>query len=905
MSLVNLDIDQWIILIFLAITLIVGIVSGLKIKTVKDYTIGEKGSFPTSILAMTLIATMIGGNGTIGSVAEFYKHGYIFATIEIGCIIGLLLVAKFVASKFDHRFNGMFSSADIIGKFYGERAEKFTGIIASIFGVCVLGAQITALASVYSGFMGADYAASVVIVGGVLIFYSTFGGIRSVAITDAIQFLLLAVGIPIIANLCFQEVGNFNIMVASLPEGHTDIIEKEDFAEHTAVALLHMLPFLALHPSLIQRYLMAENATQISKITYLYVFLGASISLMAAYIAFSALALFPNIEPNSVLPKAINTLLPIGLKGIAMTGMIAVIMSTADSYLNTTGILLTLNTFFARNISDRKKLALMKVNTLIIGGLAIVIALQQIPIFHVIVTANVLLTTTTIPLFMKIVGLDVKAGQFWGNVFTGAISFIVVKFGYGLDMKICLFISAISAMIAFILTHLIQNGLHFKYDNTKTKGREDKVWSFFSFNNCVPTLAKLAKYSSEKVRDVGAPYHLFGIFCCVNYVVPYFMWSFDKFPNQEIITLIRFIAGGLCVFLIMADQWHRKIEKYLPLYWHFTVMFCLPFVTTVMFFATQAQYGWLLNMALATFFLSVIVDWRTFLTLNMIGIISGTIFHEVFIGKIVLNLDTRTIYLMIYTFIFSTFIGVLFARRREVLGHEKVQIMQMFAGIVAHELRTPLANCKMAVDTLKSIFSPSSLSKDKKGDYVLRLTKQDYEMINLMQKQIAISVASGNKAIDMTLMASKTAVVAEDKKCHSMKKTVAQALDGMVLSDEDRGEIITNLEDDFQYYGSKDYMIHVIWNLVTNAFKYGVVGKQEAKISISIIGDELWVRDTGNGINKKEISKIFDRFYTKSSTGTGIGLAFCKMVVEDCEGTITCHSTVGEYTTFIIKIPQR
>ena len=344
-SLFTLSIDQWIVVTFLVATLIVGIVSGLKIKTVRDYTVGEKGSFPTSVIAITLIATMIGGNATIGFVSEFFKHGYIQFLVMIGYTIGLLLLAKFVASKFDQRFDGMLSSADIMRKFYGIRAEQFTGLIGALFGVFVLGAQMTALAVICRDFLHIEYTTSVIVTGGILLVYASFGGIRSVAITDIIQFLILAVGIPLIANLCFQEVGDVNSLISSLPEAHTQIIHHEHFTEYIVYFLFGILPFRILWPPLIQRYLMAENAKQISKVTYIYAFLTASILLMAAYIAFSALQLFPTITPNAIISHTIEELLPIGLRGIAMAGMIAVIMSTADSFLNTSGILLTLNTF--------------------------------------------------------------------------------------------------------------------------------------------------------------------------------------------------------------------------------------------------------------------------------------------------------------------------------------------------------------------------------------------------------------------------------------------------------------------------------------------------------------------------------------------------------------------------------
>ena len=51
------------------------------------------------------------------------------------------------------------------------------------------------------------------------------------------------------------------------------------------------------------------------------------------------------------------------------------------------------------------------------------------------------------------------------------------------------------------------------------------------------------------------------------------------------------------------------------------------------------------------------------------------------------------------------------------------------------------------------------------------------------------------------------------------------------------------------------------------------------------------------------VSHIFDWFYAHTRHGTGIGLAFCKTVIESFGGTIVCDSIEGEYTTFILKLP--
>jgi signal transduction histidine kinase len=71
--------------------------------------------------------------------------------------------------------------------------------------------------------------------------------------------------------------------------------------------------------------------------------------------------------------------------------------------------------------------------------------------------------------------------------------------------------------------------------------------------------------------------------------------------------------------------------------------------------------------------------------------------------------------------------------------------------------------------------------------------------------------------------------------------------------------------------------------------------------------ENLALRDTGKGIQEKYMNRIFDPFYTSRPTGqgTGLGLAFCKEVLNSFAGNITCKSIYGEYTEFTLELCAR
>ncbi|HBC71240.1 MAG TPA: ATP-binding protein [Coxiellaceae bacterium] len=98
----------------------------------------------------------------------------------------------------------------------------------------------------------------------------------------------------------------------------------------------------------------------------------------------------------------------------------------------------------------------------------------------------------------------------------------------------------------------------------------------------------------------------------------------------------------------------------------------------------------------------------------------------------------------------------------------------------------------------------------------------------------------------------------------------------------------------------------MLFNLLKNALYY-IARARKGQIYIHLENREnenrLYFKDTGKGIAKEMLSHIFNRFYSKTDGGVGIGLSFCKMAMEWMGGSITCQSVEGEYTEFVLHFP--
>ncbi len=79
---------------------------------------------------------------------------------------------------------------------------------------------------------------------------------------------------------------------------------------------------------------------------------------------------------------------------------------------------------------------------------------------------------------------------------------------------------------------------------------------------------------------------LFGVFIRMLYTLPYFLWPHTPLFCKTTMLMLRLIGATLCALLIAKDEWPQSFLPYLPSFWHLTLLYCLPFTSTVMLLLT-------------------------------------------------------------------------------------------------------------------------------------------------------------------------------------------------------------------------------------------------------------------------------------------------------------------------------
>ena len=244
----NLSIDHIIVYGFLMIVLLVGLFAGRKIKDMRDYSLANN-NYGTGVILLTLLATGIGGGSSSGLIASVYKDGIIAIGMFLAISISILLTAIFLIPKMKSFTIDELSMADIIGKAYGQNARFITGVLGFIYSTALVGIQVLALGTISEYLLGMNKLYGILISGGILVIYTAFGGIRSVAITDILEFFLLIIIIPIVAILAVKKAGGMKFLVNNIPQRKMDIIHHKRFIYYALLFIMHLVPSYCLDPT--------------------------------------------------------------------------------------------------------------------------------------------------------------------------------------------------------------------------------------------------------------------------------------------------------------------------------------------------------------------------------------------------------------------------------------------------------------------------------------------------------------------------------------------------------------------------------------------------------------------------------------------------------------------------------
>jgi len=417
-------------------------------------------------------------------------------------------------------------------------------------------------------------------------------------------------------------------------------------------------------------------------------------------------------------------------------------------------------------------------------------------------------------------------------------------------------------------------------------------------------------YADNRTSETFRQLQLFGIIFFFNYPVYYFIWVYAAKQTYENLGL-RLSASFLCLPLIFQKYWPQSIKRYLSIYWYFTVMYCLPFFFLFMTLKNNGSVSWLLNFMLILFLLFLLLDLISMFVLMLIGCVFALVIYNITTSAaFTFAPGTLNLWAALATLFAGFVIVAIFARNREMIEEARLQTMKSMGASIAHELRTPLRTISSSIGGIKKhlpLFMQAYQAAQKENVKVPYIAPSYYDSLLTVCDDIEAEIQASFNVINVLLIkANQADILSVPHEIISIAACIKSALQRYPFDIDEKQLVHVDDTVDFQFKGNELLMVHVLFNLLKNAFYYiKAAGKGEIWMQLTR-GEKtniLSFKDTGPGIPAKYVSRIFDRFFTRTRHGTGLGLTFCTLVMESFGGDISVRSTEGEFTEFTLRFP--
>lgn len=874
MNFYNLHIiDVAIILGYLAICLVIGFFTSKKIHTIKDYAIGS-GRVTTAVLVGTFMATEIGAGTTVGTISKVQSAGLVFIVALVFWPL-LWIASSYIFSKNIAYFKekGCISLPDIMEQTYGKVGRWITNVVSFVFSIGIVALQIIAINYLLQYFLGMSSLYCSILAFIVVVTYSVMGGIRAVAITDLLQAIILFIAIPLACFIALDSLGmSFDELINKLPSTHKEFELSTANIVFILGTIIHGL-FLGTEVPFIQRYLMANNESQLRYVMRECFYMSIPFTFVII-VTGTLLTIVPGADANKNISfyYLIDNYLPIGIKGLVITGMLAVIMSTADSWLNSASVMFAHDILgkVVPNMSKRKMLFLARATTIVIGFLSAALALQQ---YKGLMDFMWLIDNLWAPVMISplIYAMFFKLSNKYAIIASSCMAALGVAIGWAFTGEL----AKVSTSMGIVLSALGLFGAHYWHKGISFKAPK--------FHLPVIGLRSILNFSENQVKTHGHNYLLAGALGVMYFISSIFLYN--PHNTSGLLLAIRAISGLLSLGLLF----HERIaltplhQKYLALYYHIVLMIVFPVISGYMMLLTGFSAFWVISFLLAIIMMNFVCGITMTAILTSFGLwIAHVIWKKS--GADVLTVPASMVHIG-----FTVILLVITARVRHNFQKSVIEMKDMYSTMLAHQVMQPIAQVSMVAEHAGNVLAP-------------HINNEDLQEVS---KQLDSLKRIGNKGTELVnglLMMSRDDIAqAQDYGAYQIQDIIDTAL--LTYSEKQLLRIKLDKSSDFRFNGSKMFMVEVVRNIVNNSFKYA---GPKAEIQIFCGPRSLHIMDNGRGIEKYRLRYIFDhtRNALGQSNGGGFGLSFVKRVLDSFSCSIICKSEFGEYTEFVIGFPR-
>lgn len=655
-------IDIGVFVTSLLVILVVGLRYGRSVRTLQDYALGGQ-RFTTAALTATIVATWITGNFLTRRIGDIYCDG-LQAVVLYLCDVGTLVITGWILAIRMSPFLGSATIAEAMGNIYGRPVRFITAIFGLLISVGLIALQFRTGEKIFSALLGWHSLHTQVAIGGIIIVYSAFGGIRAITFTDVVQFFTFGTLIPILALIIWNNtqgrgMGAVITMFQTTPEFNTREwlnLPTKKWELLTAMPL-YLIP--ALTPPIFQRITMAKSVYQARRAFLCASLIYLPLLLAIIWIAVLIRAECSDLALDDVFPYIVGRYVSTGVAGLLLAGLMAMIMSTADSNLNAAAVI------FANDIvlpivkkwrsvfpeawqRDRYQLSVARVGSILIGLLALLFALN--PDNHlyskvVLGAWSYYMPVVSVPLLLAIGGfrsttLPTLVGMIMGFITVLVWGYLFVPVDAVKTMIYRMY--GASGMLANLLGLL---GAHYLLgapggwqplapDSPLVLERAARRKAWQRHVQAIRNF-RLYPYLQQNLPTKDSFYFFFGLYAIAStYTALYTIGTDIHMAYRGLNVAVYFIVSPIITACLTVPLWPSALKKhrFVAFLWPLSVGSVLFFANTLLLILSHFHHMQMMVIRINLLIAVLLLQWPLALFLAFAGIVLAAAFFQYYTG---------------------------------------------------------------------------------------------------------------------------------------------------------------------------------------------------------------------------------------------------------------------------------
>ena len=422
-------IDIFTILLFTVGVICSGSAFAGKGKNMKSF-FAAGGSVPWQISGLSLFMSFFSAGTFVvwGSIA--YSLGWVSVSIQWTMAIAGFLVGWYIAPRWNK--TGTLTVAEYINKRLGAGTQKAYTNLFLLISICTTGAFLYPVAKIIEVSTGLSLTTCIVLLGSMYILYAALGGLWAVIVTDVLQFVILTAAVIIVIPLSIDRVDGITTFIQSAPDTFFHFLNGEYTLGFIIAFGVYNIIFLGGNWAFVQRYTSVRTAKDARKAGILFgsLYLISPILWMLPPMIYRILnPELAGLENESAYLEICKDVLPHGLLGMMLGGMIFATASPFNSMLNISSGVFT-NDIFKRlkpQSADKTLIRVARLSTIGFGVLAILFALL-IPLMGGIVNVVISIAALTgVPLYLPVIWSLFSKRQTGTSILTATLLSLLVN----------------------------------------------------------------------------------------------------------------------------------------------------------------------------------------------------------------------------------------------------------------------------------------------------------------------------------------------------------------------------------------------------------------------------------------------------------------------------------------------